>query len=122
MKAVRTLRAVLLLVVLVTFIIFLAALNDMNPYPILLPPLRLAVAPLWVVLGALLLGWLSAWIPARVRIWSLNRTNRRLQKRLQGLESPSGRHRPHEPSAAVIPDRGAALSAKPLLSTEPDHG
>jgi uncharacterized integral membrane protein len=121
-NVVRTLRAVLLLVVLVTLIIFFAALNDMNPYPVMLPPFRLPIPPLWVVLASLLLGFLVGWVPSRVRIWSLNRITRRLQRRIEELEKPLNRYRADEPSAPIIPDRDAATTRKSRFPAEVEHG
>ncbi|MEZ4608529.1 MAG: LapA family protein [Deinococcales bacterium] len=85
------------------FLLYLVlAFYRTTPSSITLPfllPLPSAVA----VFGGFILGFLLAWVPARVRRYRLTRENYRQQKRIEDLERTLGI--PAKGAGAVIPDR-----------------
>lgn len=113
MKGVRILQ----LVLLVLLIVYLVLFDNANPDPVQLPLLivLLPMRAVLVVLAALILGWLIAWIPSRARLWSRGRELRKLRQRLATFEAHGvtparlDRHAPiipdREPVVPVIPDR-----------------
>lgn len=100
MKAVRIVQLVLLVLVALYLFLF----NNLNPQPVNLPWV-VPVAPVYVVIAALVAGWLVGWVPARVELWRRRREIGRLRRRVAELERapsfvPAGDF--HTP---IIPDR-----------------
>jgi len=91
-------------VALVLLAVYLAIFHTFNPETARLPGLpSLPIA--FVVVLAMVLAWLIGWVPAKARVWRLERklsTVRSERDRL--LEQLEPNRRP-EGSAAVIPDR-----------------
>lgn len=113
MKGVRILQLVLLVILIVYLVLF----DNANPDPVQLPLLivLLPMRAVLVVVAALIVGWLIAWIPSRARLWGRGRELRKLRQRVAMLEAqvappaPLDRHTPfipdREPAIPVIPDR-----------------
>ncbi len=105
MKAVRIFQLVGLLILAA----YVLLIHNANPQNVILPfflPLPTSV----VIIIALLLGWLVAWLSSLSPNWTLRRENRKLQRRLSELEGSNYRPVGDEPSAPVIPDRDVTLS------------
>jgi len=101
-KGVRILQVVLLVLAALYLVLF----NNLNPEPVNLPLLLLVpVAPVFVVLAALIGGWLIGWLPPRLELWRRGREIRRLRQRLADLEQSSSRHEAPDTLTPVIPDR-----------------
>ncbi len=116
MKGVRIVQVILVVVAVAYLLLFHSANPDQVELPLIpiLPPVPVAL----VVVLALLVGWLSGWIPTRLLAWRRGRDLKRLEKRLADLEgtrttgyAPSAEDW-REPSVPVIPDRGAAFPAE----------
>ncbi|TVR90001.1 MAG: LapA family protein [Trueperaceae bacterium] len=100
MKAIRIVQVVALVLLAVYVAIFHAA----NPETVRLPGL-LSLPIAFVMALAMVLAWLVGWLPAKARVWRLERklsTVRGERDRLLEQLEPSRRP---EGSAAVIPDR-----------------
>lgn len=103
MKALRIIQLVALVLVAVYLVLFHYA----NPELVSLP-LLISVPPSLVVVFAVAVAWLVGWLPARTRLWSLERRLKRAEADRQVLASEMDRARRGEPSDPVIPDRDAA--------------
>lgn len=103
MKGARILQ----LVLLILLIIYLVLFDNANPDPVQLPLLilLLPMRAVLVVAGALVLGWLIAWIPNRARLWGRGRELRKLRQRVEALEAQLEPEPPLERHTPVIPDR-----------------
>lgn len=112
MKGVRILQ----LVLLVLLALYLAAFNNANPGPVTLPllPELTSVAPVIVVIVALVGAWLVGWLPWRVVAWRRGRENRRLRQQLAEMEGRERRRAPEgEEEAPIIPDRFPVIPDRP---------
>ncbi|MFO7546943.1 MAG: hypothetical protein R6W77_15735 [Trueperaceae bacterium] len=115
MKGVRIVQVILVVVAVAYLLLFHSANPDQVELPLLpiLPPVPVS----FVVVLALLVGWLVGWIPARLLAWRRGRDLKRVEKRLADLGGvgvpgyvPSNDDW-REPAVPVIPDRGAAFPA-----------
>ncbi len=100
MKGARIAQVVVFLLLALYLVLF----NNWNPQPVNLPWL-VPVAPVFVIIGALLAGWLVGWIPARMEMWRRGREIRRLRVRLAELEQAVPRAYAPDGLTPVIPDR-----------------
>lgn len=103
MKALRIAQLVALVLVAVYVLLF----HNVNPDHVRLP-LLISMPPALVVAIAAVLAWAAGWLPARGRIWSLERRLKRAEADLVALHGELDTHRRGEPSDPVIPDRTAA--------------
>ena len=91
---------------LVLVVAYLLWLHSANPNWVNLP--GFISLPAAVVIGvAGVIGWLSAWLPARLIVWRKNREIQKLTKRLSDLEYhvPSYDRLENVGDEPVIPDR-----------------
>ncbi len=111
MKVGRIVGIVLLALLVLYVLLFHAA----NPALVVLPWLSVLVPPLpasYIVVLALLVGFLIGWLPTRLLAWRRGRELRKLEKRVAELEP---RQDPYvtapyaQVEYPVIPDRGAQL-------------
>lgn len=121
MKGVRLVQ--LILVVLVALYLWL--FHSANPVLVELPLTSSFLPHLpvgFVVIAALLVGWLIGFIPARMVVWRRNRELRRSNQEMAELRrrevtsvTQTGTYYP-PPAMPVIPDRGR----DPDLEVDPD--
>ncbi len=131
MKGVRIVQLILLVLVAVYLWLFHSANPDMVELPLtraFLPQLPVG----FVVIAALLIGWLIGFVPGRILLWRKNRELRRLNKELAELrqrpEAPTnvyqtGTYYP-APEVPVIPDRRDTefgASARQDTDLDPDE-
>lgn len=119
MKAVRVVQVVLVLLLA----LYLWLFHSANPVLVELPLTRLFLPLLpvsWVVVVALIVGWLIGWMPSAIAAWRRGREVKRLAKELDEAKArliepgpTRGKLYPYEPEVAVIPDRGASFDAEP---------
>ncbi len=99
------------IVLLVLLVLYLLLFNAANRVDVELPLLSMLLPPLpvtYVVVLALIVGFLAGWLPTRLLAWRRGREVKQLEKRLAALT-------PAAPAAAsytgpeypVIPDRAA---------------
>ena len=102
------------IVLLVLLVLYLLLFHAANPVLVGLPWLSVVIPPLpasYVVVLALLVGFLIGWRPARLLAWRRGRDIKRLEKRVAELEPAApplaapGEHQRSE--YPVIPDRAA---------------
>jgi uncharacterized integral membrane protein len=99
-KAIRIAQVI----ALVLLAIYLWVFHNVNPEYISLP-LAISMPPALIVLIAIILTWFIAWLPARTKVWRLQR---RLKQVTQERDALAARFAPHghEPGdGPVIPDR-----------------
>ena len=100
MKAVRIVQVV----VLVLVAIYLAVLHVANPERIPLP--GLISMPISVVLTvAIVLAWLTGWLPSRLRVWRLERKLEAVRDERDRLLEQLDPSRGASGAEPVIPDR-----------------
>lgn len=126
MKGVRIVQ--LILVVLVA--VYLWLFHSANPVLVELPLTRTFLPQLpvgFVVIAALLVGWLIGFLPGRLILWRRNRELRRANQELLELrqrdEIPvqqTGTYYP-APSVPVIPDRAPEHDSDSGLDPDPDE-
>src|SRR5690606_4102862 len=82
-KGVRIVQVILVVVAVAYLLLFHSANPDQVELPLLpiLPPIPVS----FVVVLAVLVGWLFGWIPARLLAWRRGRDLRRVEKRLADL-------------------------------------
>jgi|GEM_PF-1131830 len=87
-------------------IVYLILLHNANPSSILLPFL-LPLPPAFVIVVALLGGWLMGWLPNRLLLWRRKREIRKLSRRVAELEQhvPTYDKNTQSRRTPVIPDR-----------------
>ena len=100
MKAVRIAQFIIVIVVAA----YLLWLHSTNTDFVNLP--GLIDLPAALVIGiALLLGWLSAWLPGNLSLWRKRREIKKLRARLAELEPSQPSYDAPRPGEPVIPDR-----------------
>lgn len=128
MKGVRIVQLILLVLVAIYLWLFHSANSDMVELPltrVFLPQLPVG----FVVIAALLVGWLIGFLPGRILLWRRNRDLRRANKELVELRTRPERpvsvyqtgtyHAPAE--IPVIPDRrDTDFGATSHRETDPD--
>ncbi len=102
------------IVLLVLLVLYLLLFHAANPVLVGLPWLSVLIPPVpvsYVVVLALLVGFLAGWLPTRLLAWRRGREVKRLEKRLTELEPPTVASVPQAPyqhgEYPVIPDRAA---------------
>lgn len=102
------------IVLLVLLVLYLLLFHAANPVLVGLPWLSVLIPPVpvsYIVVLALLIGFLIGWLPTRLLAWRRGREVKRLEKRLAELEPPvvaapaAGALQQSE--YPVIPDRAA---------------
>jgi uncharacterized integral membrane protein len=99
-KAIRIAQVV----VLVLLAVYLWVFHAVNPERISLP-LAISMPPALIVLIAIVITWMVAWLPARAKVWRLQR---RLKQVTQERDTLAARFAPEgyvPGDGPVIPDR-----------------
>ena len=102
MKALRIAQVIVLVLLAIYALLF----HNANPGAVQLPFLG-QVPPSVLVVSVAVLAWLLAWLPARVRIWSLERKLAAAQAERDSLSTDLANARRAEPSDPIIPDRAS---------------
>lgn len=101
------------IVLLALLVVYLLLFNAANPVDVELPlsPIIPTLPVIYVVVFALVLGFLIGWLPARLLAWRRGRELRRLEQRLAELAPgevvPPPQAGYAAPDYPVIPDRAA---------------
>ncbi|MFA5550180.1 MAG: LapA family protein [Trueperaceae bacterium] len=102
------------IVLLVLLVLYLLLFHTANPVLVGLPWLSVFIPPLpvsYIVVLALIVGFLSGWLPSRLLAWRRGREVKRLEKRLAELTPapsvPAAGVTYQDPAYPVIPDRAA---------------